>query len=103
MKLEKLKSIRTYVPAIILWLLIQLSLTSNHSELNTYFKYLFSLSIESVAKLLLYVAFGFLYNSLQWRKPLFNPYLMKVQDNINSRLLSIIEQREKLSYSYKQR
>ncbi len=86
MKLDKLKSIRTYVPAIFLWLLVQLSSTSNYSELNTYFKDLLSLSFESVTKLLLYVAIGFLYNSLYWRKPLFNPYRLKVQDNIYSRL-----------------
>ncbi len=101
MKLEKLKSIRTYVPAIILGLLIQLFSTSNYDELSTYFKDLLEFNFENATKLVVYVGFGFLYNSLRWRKFLFNPYLIKVQENINTRLISIIEKRETLSYSDK--
>lgn len=103
MELDKLKSIRTYVPAVILCLLIQLFNTNSYQDLKAYFENLLAFDIENAAKLVVYVVFGFLYNSLKWRRPLFDYYLDKVQMNIKKRLLKILEAKESMNHSKQQK
>lgn len=99
MELEKLKSNRTIVPAVVLAILVQLFQTNNFIELNSFVSALLSLDIEKVIKLVVYIAFGYLYNNFRWRRFLFNPYLKKVQYNIKTRLLLKIDSKEIVRFS----
>lgn len=99
MSLESLKSLRSYIPGIVLVLFIRLFNTSSIEDLKSYIETLFSFNTEEAIKMILVIVIGFFYNSFKLRRILFEPYLAIVQQNIKKRILLIINSKEKISFT----